>query len=95
MTEEKTGIDKLLTPEQSGHLYTLFAHPGWRVLKYLAEVAENDYSDEIIDSDYRKMDHEATVKDIIYRQGKRKGIRQFFWQVKQWREAKEAHLLTK
>lgn len=67
-------IDKLLKAPEINALKQFLAEPGFEAQKKLAIALRDDWADQITRIDYRVIQDERIVKDMIFKQGMLHGI---------------------
>jgi hypothetical protein len=73
---EKSIENLLLEPELVALRMSL-NDPGWEAQKKLAKAIREDWADKVTRIDYRNVQDDVTIKDLIYKQGMLYGIDMF------------------
>lgn len=83
MSEEVKDFEKVFDAYKRRDLFLMMDDPGWEVMKELQKEVAKDWVSKITSTDYRSVNDDKTIKDLIFRQGMIRGVEMFFNYVEQ------------
>lgn len=79
-------IDEILKAPEVAALQVWLQEPGWEAIKKLAKAIRDDWASQITKMDWRVIENDVVVKDMIMKQGMLHGIDQFVFYLEKKRE---------
>ena len=67
-------LEKLLKAPEVAALHQFLREPGWEAIKKLSQALRDDWAEQITRIDYRLIQDETIIKDMIFKQGMLHGI---------------------
>lgn len=83
-------IDGLLDKRQQADLLMFLKDGSWEAVEKIAQAMQADWKEQTMKVDYRSVQDDTAVKDLISRQGMIRGIDALLFYLRRWREKTEA-----